>query len=446
MRRQINKSNQVFKISKKEERASQRTPDFDSEEAGLDVDLLIDLIQELELLWNMGDRRHSHVVVTRRLWEEVCHEVVDHWEDLEVRARNPAWERVINRWRSLRDRFQKEFSKKMQAPSGSGRRRSKYKYARAVSFVRSTMVSRNTVCSTREPAELNRSEEIPQESATGGHFDRPDPPVPSQPSLTSDPSVPSTSAGASWQTPLHEAAGEDVAFPLPHPCDTAATSRTPLGFGWQRQRGQEKSYAPEFLHLNTAFQNSLKLLSEQMTAGFNLLNNSILELHTRLDRMHSDASKSKKHSFFQTVHEGIGKLSLHQQMHVMQACQFALANVTSKAPPPAPVVPPAPAPLQPLSLLPLLYNTIFLPCTSSLPLTSSQPHHLCLHSLPNLYFLPTTTSLLPPPSCPKHNLLLHPPPPNPSTPPLKPSKFPSLLQVLCPPILFLHPFTFCFTI
>ncbi|KAM4023552.1 uncharacterized protein ACNLHF_028229 [Anomaloglossus baeobatrachus] len=328
-----------------QQRASQRAPDSDGEQAGgLDIDLLIDVVREREPLWNKRDRRHADVVVTRRLWEVVCHEVVEDWEDLDARAQNQARDRVIKRWRSLRDRFKREFNKEMQAPSGSGGRRSKYKYARALSFLRSTMMSRSTVSSTREPAELNPSGAIPQESATREHFNRPNPSAFSLPSLTSGPSVPSTSAGASWQTSLHEAAVHEVVFPLPHPSDTAATYRAPLGSGRQRQRGQEKSYTPEFLHLNASVQNSLKLLSDQMSAGFNDMHNSIRELNTRLDRMHFDASKSPIYYIFQAVAEHTEKLSPDQQMYVMQACQFALAQVSSQAPPPTPVVPPAPAP------------------------------------------------------------------------------------------------------
>ncbi|XP_073403722.1 uncharacterized protein [Dendrobates tinctorius] len=144
----------------------------------------MDVVREREPLWNMGDRRHADVVVTRGLWEEVCHKVVEDWEDLDARAQNQVRDRVIKRWRSLRDRFKREFNKEMPAPSGSGGRRSKYKYARALSFPRATMVSRSTFCSTREPSELNPSGAIPQESATGD-FNRPDPSAPSLPSLTS---------------------------------------------------------------------------------------------------------------------------------------------------------------------------------------------------------------------------------------------------------------------
>ncbi|XP_073403829.1 uncharacterized protein [Dendrobates tinctorius] len=55
-------------------------------------------------------------------------------------------DRVIKRWRSLRDCFKREFNKEMQAPSGSGGcRNSKYKYARALSFLWLTMVSRRSL-------------------------------------------------------------------------------------------------------------------------------------------------------------------------------------------------------------------------------------------------------------------------------------------------------------
>ncbi|XP_069611587.1 uncharacterized protein [Ranitomeya imitator] len=91
--------------------ASQRAPESDGEEAGLNIDLLIDLIREREPLWNMGDRRHADVIVTRWLWEQVCEQLVDNWEDLDVRAQNQERERIVKRWRSIRHRFKKEFNK-----------------------------------------------------------------------------------------------------------------------------------------------------------------------------------------------------------------------------------------------------------------------------------------------------------------------------------------------
>ncbi|XP_069585662.1 melanoma-associated antigen C1-like [Ranitomeya imitator] len=332
---------------------SQRAPDSDGEEVGLDIDLLIDLVRDREPLWNMGDRRHADLSVTRRLWEQICCELIPRWEDLDVQAQIQERERIVKRWRSIRDRFKKEFNKEMQARSGSGGRRSTYKYARALSFLRSTMVTRSTVGSTLEPAaQLNTSGAIPQEAATEGHFDSEEPSAPSHsapshsapshsafshsapfhsaPSHSTDPSFPSTSTGASWPVPLHVAAGENIAFPVPHP-SAAATSSTPVASGRFRQRGQIHSYAPEFLHLNASFQNCLKVLSEQMAAGFNFINKSMLEMHTLLVTMRSEAKQSPNNTFFQSVLEQMETLSTSQQMQVMESCQSTLALIASRA-------------------------------------------------------------------------------------------------------------------
>ncbi|XP_069601401.1 uncharacterized protein [Ranitomeya imitator] len=295
---------------------SQRAPDSDGEDGGLDVDRLIEEVREQEPLWNMTDRRHADLTVTRRLWLEVCHNVIGNWEDLDPRQQTRERERVTKRWRSLRDRFKREFNKEMQAPSGSRGRQSTYKFSRALSFLQATMLRRSTVCSHREPAStLDPFGAISQESATEGHVIISHPSDPSSgPSGTSAPSTSTaTSTGASLQPSLLEAAGEELAFPLPHP-SAPATSRTPLGSWRQRQRGQERSYAPEFLHLNAAFQSSFKILGDQVTAGFNMLQTRMSEHSSRLDRLHSDASQSPNNLFFQSMLRSMEKLTLDQQM------------------------------------------------------------------------------------------------------------------------------------
>ncbi|XP_077134996.1 uncharacterized protein LOC143788919 isoform X2 [Ranitomeya variabilis] len=97
-----------------------RAPDSDRDDIiGIDVDRLIEEVREQEPLWHMGDRRHADTFVTRRLWEEVCWNVLTRWEDLDPRQQTQECERLRKRWRSLRDRFKREFNEEMQAPSGS---------------------------------------------------------------------------------------------------------------------------------------------------------------------------------------------------------------------------------------------------------------------------------------------------------------------------------------
>ncbi|XP_077112397.1 uncharacterized protein LOC143767761 [Ranitomeya variabilis] len=122
----------------------------------------------------MANRRHADTGVTRRLWDEVCRNLFPRRESLHPQQQSKLVGKVRKRWRSLRDRFKREFNDEMKAPSGSaGRKRSKYKYGQALSFLRRTMLSRVTFSSHRAPASSSApSGAIPPESATEGHVGR----------------------------------------------------------------------------------------------------------------------------------------------------------------------------------------------------------------------------------------------------------------------------------
>ncbi|XP_077155172.1 uncharacterized protein LOC143817565 [Ranitomeya variabilis] len=124
--------------------ASQRAPAVDDDEDDdIDIDNLIEEVREREPLWNMADRRHADTGVTRRLWDEVCRNLFPRRESLHPQQQSKLVGKIRKRWRSLRDRFKREFNDEMKAPSGSaGRKRSKYKYGQALSFLRRTMLSR----------------------------------------------------------------------------------------------------------------------------------------------------------------------------------------------------------------------------------------------------------------------------------------------------------------
>ncbi|XP_077148268.1 uncharacterized protein LOC143808975 [Ranitomeya variabilis] len=320
--------------------ASQRAPaEEDDDDDDIDIENLIEEVREREPLWNMADRRHADTGVTRRLWDEVCRNLFPRRESLHPQQQSKLVGKIRKRWRSLRDRFKREFNDEMKAPSGSaGRKRSKYKYGQALSFLRRTMLSRVTFSSHRAPASSSApSGAIPPESATEGHVGRPHTSVPSS-DPSSDPSVPSTSSvpssGALLQPSLLASDAEQIAFPLPHPSDPA-TLTPPLGSWRQRQRGQEKSYAPEFLHLNASFQGSFKILGEQVTAGFNMVQSRISETSretsSRLDRLHSAVSPDPANIFFNSMLRTMEKLSFEQQMRVMNTCHNALLQAVNES-------------------------------------------------------------------------------------------------------------------
>ncbi|KAM4044784.1 uncharacterized protein ACNLHF_008664 [Anomaloglossus baeobatrachus] len=230
---------------------------------------------------------------------------------------------------------------------------------------------------------------------------------PSDPSLpstsTSDPSVPSTSTSdpshstlpsfpsyppclsAYWQTSLHEA-GQRVGVPLSHPSDAPET-RTVLGSGRQRQGGQDRG-SVEFLHLNASIHSFIKVLSDQIIAGFNLINHSLQELTSKMDQVLSAVRQTPSQHYFHSVIGQLENLPSEQQIHVMRAFQNAIMLLnplppTTTAPPHPTASPYPPAAMQPPALYqpPPHYYHSSLPTQHTIPSQHTYPVQTSLHSL-----------------------------------------------------------------
>ncbi|KAM4012478.1 uncharacterized protein ACNLHF_004850 [Anomaloglossus baeobatrachus] len=248
----------------------------------------------------------------------------------------------------------------MQALSGSAARKgTQYRYGRALAFLRGSMLPRRTVCSTVEPAsEINPLGAIAEQNVTGEPSNRPstsDHSLPStssyEPSLpstsTSQPSLPSTNPSnpslsnlpsfpsyptcpsAYWQTSLHEA-GQRVGVPLSDHSD-AHDTRTALGSGRQRHSGQNRG-SPEFLHLNASIHSFIKVLSDQIIAGFNLVNHSLQVLTSKMDEVLSAVRQTPSQHFFHSVIGDLESLPSNQQIHVMRAFQNAIQQLHQHPP------------------------------------------------------------------------------------------------------------------
>ncbi|XP_073411817.1 uncharacterized protein [Dendrobates tinctorius] len=408
----------------------------------------------------MANRLHADQPTTRRLWDEVCSSVIDNWEELNARARDFVRDRVITRWRSLRDRFKRDYNKEIQTPSGSsgGRRGPQYKNYQALAFLRSTMACRSTICSTRESAsQLRPSGVIPSETAPGDHIEVSDPSVPT---LLSDPSIPSTSTGAAGQTSSHEAAGDDL-FPVPHPSDTAATSRPTFGSGRQRLRSQERMTLSDCLSLNSTVQHGFHTYGQRLSSGLTMINQSIMELRRYMEQMSLESNQTPRHTFFHSVVRQMEGLSTHQQMRVMQACQNALVEVLAEASLPPPVYPSTvhpppvypstvhPPPVYPSTVHPppvhpstTINHTAVPPPTTPSPFSSS-PFHSSQYLPSPLHYTPMPSPYPPPhtPSMYPQTSSVHPlpsqphvlNPPSTSGPHQLPPQSPTPLDVVNPP-------------
>ncbi|XP_077117183.1 uncharacterized protein LOC143773692 [Ranitomeya variabilis] len=118
----------------------QRVPEWD--EDLIENDLLISLVQEQVPLWDTRDPLHSNNVTIQRLWNEVAKAMWDGWDNAPNRVRTAFVAKVKTRWRSMKDRFNKDLHQESRVPSGSGARIRKYKYHRVLAFLRPVLAQR----------------------------------------------------------------------------------------------------------------------------------------------------------------------------------------------------------------------------------------------------------------------------------------------------------------
>ncbi|XP_077112089.1 uncharacterized protein LOC143767564 [Ranitomeya variabilis] len=219
------------------QRVSQRDDDR------IDNDLLISLVQERVPLWDSRDQQHAVNSVLRRLWSEVAQALWDGWENSPPRVRNAFVEKVRTRWRSMKDRFNKDLRAEKSAASGSGARHRLYKYHRVLAFLRPVLLMRTTHCTT---------------VATGSG-------AVLQPAAT-DPSQPSSSAAPGGSSTL---TGDQGAGPSGLPLSQSSFA-APIfaGSSRQRQRASDRSLMPEFLHLSSVLHEAIKALGDRMDPLF----------------------------------------------------------------------------------------------------------------------------------------------------------------------------------
>ncbi|XP_077155221.1 uncharacterized protein LOC143817616 [Ranitomeya variabilis] len=114
----------------------------------------------------------------------------DGWDNAPSRVRNAFLLKVKTRWRSMKDRFNKDLRQESQLPSSSGARIRKYKYHRILAFFRPVLAQRITWNSTLDPG----SGAILHQTATD----------PSQPSSRAAASGPATQTGDQEAGPFCE--------------------------------------------------------------------------------------------------------------------------------------------------------------------------------------------------------------------------------------------------
>ncbi|XP_069620015.1 uncharacterized protein [Ranitomeya imitator] len=198
----------------------------------------------------------------------------------------------------MKDRFNKVLRQEEKVRSGAAAGRSiRYKYSRALQFMRPILAHRQTHSSTLEPD---------RPSGAGLH------------ESPSDPSQPSHS-----ESRLDPLSGEPAAGPSCVPLTEASVAPS-FGYSRQRQRASDRPLMPEYFHLGTVFQTCFKVLGDRMETG-------LATIDRRLDSMESELSRTAKH-FFSAIAKGmVEHLTPELQISVMQACNNAYVSALQQA-------------------------------------------------------------------------------------------------------------------
>ncbi|XP_069601858.1 uncharacterized protein [Ranitomeya imitator] len=273
----------------------------------IDNEQLIHLVQERRALWDTRHRQHSDSMVIRRLWEEVARSLLGNWDRATTQVRKDFLKSVKVRWRSMKDRFNKDMREEIKVRSGAAPKLPKYKYHRMLAFLRPALVHRPTWSSTTEPGS----------SSVAVARQRP----------ATERSQSSTRNAVTGQA---SQAGEQAAgpsgFPLSQPSSTAF-----VGTSRQRQRAWERSVMPEFIHLSSVFQDGMKVTGDRIDSVFTQVNTLLKDVHRQLDCLKANLQTPAQH-FFSAIERGMSEnLTPELQLNVMLACQAAYSQALQQS-------------------------------------------------------------------------------------------------------------------
>ncbi|XP_073412825.1 uncharacterized protein [Dendrobates tinctorius] len=116
-------------------RVSRGSTRGDEEDKGPDIDneLLIRLVEARAPLWDSMDPRHADYVHTRRLWEKIYRTIDTRWGELTPEQRRKSGEKILIRWRSIRDRYMRDLREERSCSAPC--RRPLYCYRKMLRFL-----------------------------------------------------------------------------------------------------------------------------------------------------------------------------------------------------------------------------------------------------------------------------------------------------------------------
>ncbi|XP_040177472.1 golgin subfamily A member 6-like protein 22 [Rana temporaria] len=125
---------------------------------------LIQLVHVRPALWDKRSAEYSDRNTISVKWEEIFKEVTPNWLSLSSKQRRIRGDKIITRWRSLRDRYRRELkeeAKESRSRAGSSQKK-KSPFFEMLDFLRSVMDLRSTTSKISETEEEGNAEDTQQ--------------------------------------------------------------------------------------------------------------------------------------------------------------------------------------------------------------------------------------------------------------------------------------------
>ncbi|XP_077109537.1 uncharacterized protein LOC143766056 [Ranitomeya variabilis] len=93
------------------------------DEDPLDIknETLITLVEANPSIWDQSDSSHNDIIKNRKLWEKIICQLDPRYLDKSASSKKKIANAVYTRWRSIRDRFVRDFRSSQNTPSGRKR-------------------------------------------------------------------------------------------------------------------------------------------------------------------------------------------------------------------------------------------------------------------------------------------------------------------------------------
>ncbi|XP_078048306.1 uncharacterized protein LOC144475855 isoform X1 [Augochlora pura] len=127
------------------------------EDSALDIELFIEEVKKFPEIWNVAAEEYHDRTKKRSAWLEICRIFYDKFDERHERDKNEICNKLIKKWRNVKDNFLKSVKKRTRSGHTAERGR-RYIYARQLTFLQQAGIAIKQ-CSLEDPDEQQFQDE-----------------------------------------------------------------------------------------------------------------------------------------------------------------------------------------------------------------------------------------------------------------------------------------------